>query len=234
MTLSAEISKFLEWLDQISLPFDADFLKEMLPDPDEIRPEEHREYLEGRAFIKILVDKSIKSKMSPIIGSIEEIDNYIEREDISDYLYDEYFNELALKNVRSYVKRAKQLKTLELAMMPSRKVSSYFRQATNCFIYGLYDAVAILSRSVIEFSIEEKFNEKRISPIKKDYGGKSYLENLINTAGKMGLLEKNVVSLAQNIRKKGNQAVHKNATTEFEARESIVNTVIVLSNVYGN
>jgi hypothetical protein len=113
---------------------------------------------------------------------------------------------------------------------PGKKVANYYRQATNCYLFGLYDAVAILSRSVLQFSLEDVLKENKLLMFPQETKG--YIENLIFRAEKIGILKKEHIPLAHSIRKIGNKAVHVTATDETTARQVIKNTGVVISQIY--
>src|SRR4030067_1726087 len=99
MELSKEILDFLHWLDSKSLPFEAEFLKGQVIEPDEPDPEEFRSYIEARLLIRKITSKYIRSKSGPIDVSVEVIENLLnEFSKISkeDHL-NAYLTEISLK-----------------------------------------------------------------------------------------------------------------------------------------
>ena len=165
MELSKEILEALRWLDGMGYPFEAQFIKDMIPEPPEERTEEDlRENIRVRLTINKIASKFIKSRSEPIIESIDAIEELlVELDSISgeDHL-NAYFTETCLEMIPNYVERIRKLVSARVEKIPSKKVGNYFRQAANCYIFGLYDAVAVLSRSVLEFSIEDTLRNNNI------------------------------------------------------------------------
>jgi len=247
MELSKEILSFLHWLDSNKLTFDSEYIQDMLIDLEEKEKDGLERYIAIRLMIRKIISKYFKSKSAPIIESVEElkellsdisgidelgelIDEFSEAAD-EDYL-NTYFTEKSLSEVPKYVNRLRKLSTLKVGRAPGKKVENYFRQATNCYIYGLYDAVATLSRTVLQFTLEEALKKKKciILPV----GNEGYIERLISIAEMALILNRENALLANNIRKIGNKAIHNNSTNEIEACQVIQDTAIIISKIYSN
>jgi len=106
----------------------------------------------------------IRARTAPVLDSKADLERFLE--DVSrltgDDPLDDYFTRMLLEQIPHFVERSKNLGELVVGGLPSPRVTSYFKQATSCYIYGLYDAVAVLSRAVIEFSLEERFSQHGI------------------------------------------------------------------------
>jgi hypothetical protein len=232
MELSKEILKFLDLLYSKCLYFDADFLKDMIIDLDEPEDEDLREHIRLRLIKRKVVSKFVKSRSSPMIESVEEIEKLLaEFSQIADEdLLNEFLTERSLNEIPRYAERLRKLISLRVGKPPGKKVENYYRQATNCYMFGLYDAVAILSPSILQFSLEEALKEKVLPLFPQETKG--YLESLIDRAKKVGILKNEHLPLAHTIRKVGNKAVHVNSTDEATARKVIKDTGMVVSQIY--
>lgn len=247
MELSKEILSFLHWLDSNKLTFDSEYIQGMLIDLEEKEKDGLERYIAIRLMIRKIISKYFKSKSAPIIESVEElkellsdisgidelgelIDEFSEAAD-EDYL-NTYFTEKSLSEVPKCVNRLRKLSTLKVVRAPGKKVENYFRQATNCYIYGLYDAVATLSRTVLQFTLEEALKKKKciIFPV----GNEGYIERLISISEMALILNRENALLANNIRKIGNKAIHNNSTNGIEACQVIQDTAIIISKIYSN
>jgi len=78
MELSKEILKFLHWLDSKSLPFEAELLKDIVMEPEELEYEDLRKHVEARLIIRKVVSKYVKSKATPMIESVEVIERLLD------------------------------------------------------------------------------------------------------------------------------------------------------------
>ena len=232
MQLSKEILDFLYWLDSKSLPFEAEFLKDMVIEPDEPNSDEYRNHIEAQLVTRKIVSNYIQSKSGTINYSVDVIENLLnEFSQISseDHL-NAYMTEISLNEIPKYVERLRKLISLRAGKPMGKKVEKYYRQATNCYVFGLYDAVAILSRSVLQFALEEALADKNIATFPRENTG--YIETLIKRAETAGIIKKANCGLADRVRRTGNKAVHTSSTDETTARKVIGDTAIVLSDIY--
>jgi hypothetical protein len=180
------------------------------------------------------VTKYIKSKSAAIDISAEVVENLLNeftKMADEDYL-NAYLTEISLHEVPRYAERLRKLLSIKAAKPLGKKVEKYFGQATHCYMFGLYDAVAILSRSVLQFALEEALTNKSKNISLFPQEDKGYIESLIKRAELTGIIKKANVPLADRVRKTGNKAVHVSSTDELTARNVIRDTSIVLSNIY--
>ena len=249
MELSKEILKFMHWLDSRNFGFDAEYIQYMLDDLDVKDREKLERNVEIRLLIRKIVSKYVKSKSAPIVESVEELRKLLSDisgidelgEIIDDFsklsdedLLNTYFTEKSLNEVPKYVGRLRKLTSLKVVRAPGKKIEKYFRQATDCYIYGLYDAVAILSRSVLVFALEEAitYKSKMKNVITLPQEKKGYYKNLIKRAEMAGIITEEDNILCERVVNVGNRAVHANSIDETTACEVIKKTSIILSKVY--
>jgi len=235
MTIAKEILATMDLFDEKLLRFDAEFIDAYLrkplkslmkgkPDPKSL--------FKVNMFLKRLASESINSQMRPNLVSVVQGDDIYENtlKDTSIDWVENYFIRAALHEIPNCILRARQLIKLNVKYPPGSKIEHYFEQACRCYIYGLNDAVAIMSRAVIEFSLKEM-----ISYYKKDTSGHAssgHIEDLINTGIFYKLIKKDNIYISHRIRKVGNKAIHNSSISDTEARQSIRDSVKLLSNIY--
>ncbi len=250
MALSKEILNLLDLIDKID-GIDIDYLEEFLRcEVESGSLSEMFKFLDAEQVKELktartLVGKVAKTKEVPVLSRelndefIEEVFGMLHK---GDEILDEHFTHLELQMIPDTIARWKKLTRVQIVRFPEKKVTDYMRQATTCYLYGLPSAAAVLCRTVLEFTLEEKLGDfGGISKLKGNSDRKDdRLFNLIKTAGitKVGKTkilsgEFDLVRKAHDIREVGNNAIHKNTCTEEEALEAIKNTGEILSHIYG-
>ncbi|MBI3300823.1 MAG: DUF4145 domain-containing protein, partial [Deltaproteobacteria bacterium] len=217
-----EFLKKMGWDDQY---LDPEFLKELGGLSDEER-DELRRFKQG---VTNIASSVVKAKTWPTTDFTADLPAFLDKISrlTGDDPLDSCLTRLALKEIPDAVVRLKKLQSLHVRTMPENRVKNYFQQASSCYICGIYDAVAVLSRSLIQFALEEAFKARNGS-VRLD------LEDLINFAERTGILESNLAGRAHSVRKIGNDAAHENHTDEPAARKAITDTVQVLTHIYTN
>ena len=236
-SVSINLCFFLEFLDNSSLYYDK-HLNKVIFDylyglTKGITDEKKIEFMKDKEYVNSLTNVIVTSKTSPITVSLrrfEEIeDEFLGNQNWIEDLYNAYLTREILCEIPLFVERIKHLMPIQVDKMPNSKIINYFAQASWCYIYGLYDATAVLSRSLLEFTLEEFLGSPDFSDIEKEKG---YLEKLIIMALRKNIISKEDKYIAHQIRKIGNKAVHKNSTTQMEASISIKNVVSLVTKVY--
>jgi hypothetical protein len=102
MELSKEILSFLHWLDMQGLPFEAAFLKDIIPGPDEMDEQQLRENIKTYLLTNKIVSKYVKAKSEPIFESVDAIEKLLaELSEISDEdLINTYLTKVCLAKKR--------------------------------------------------------------------------------------------------------------------------------------
>ena len=241
MPLSNSILEFLEWLEENGQHFDKEFLVEMVGGPDgcfireqhEEEPELHAEYVKFRKILRTAASQVTQSKWQPtdIAQDPARLLDAVSKLGIDDPL-DEYVTTLALRGVTEAVARLKKLSAMHLGTHPSENVTNYFRQAVSAYVCGLYDAVAVLSRSALEFALREILIKRGMLPLQSNGHGKGSIEDLINWAGKARLLKTDSVQSAHVVRRTGNK-VHSKRIIEREALNVVSLTLQLFNEIYG-
>jgi len=123
-----------------------------------------------------------------------------------------------LKCIKEMAERYLLFSPIELKTKPGKKIGSYYQQCINCYIEGLYDASAILARSVLQFSFEEILKYKRITYIydsRKDKYG--IIKNLIDLSYNANIISDELKEKAAKVLSIGNKSTHKTQINGSEA-----------------
>jgi hypothetical protein len=98
--------------------------------------------------------------------------------------------------------------------------AEYFDEAHRCDLFGLKIASAVLCRAVLEDSLKQTIDPKKIilGKIPKSAGGKkkSYMLTMIDEAGAKSRLDRERVKAAKRIKEAGDTAIH--SLPEFRAK----------------
>ncbi len=223
---SVEILGLFAWLEENDQSLDLGLIRDVLQQNQEPVDSSHqkaiRDYTARSVGIRTTLDPDDDRNTLNLIWGTKLVDD----EDL-----DDYFTRRTLADIPCFVQRVRKLATIErIDVPPSERIAKYFSQASGCFIHGFHAAVVVLSRAVLEFGLEERLAQKDLlGSTKRDEG---YLKDLINWSGNCGILPRNLVAPAHEVRKRGNGAIHGAASTEKEAEETIGLTVKILTALY--
>jgi hypothetical protein len=238
VAISKELLKLLDLVDESGLPLVTDDLVEMFPEffaPGDETREERLQHRNLMTFIRNLAALAVDARREPgkdLGPNTEELLKAV-AEVTGDDPLESYFTRISLAEAPNLVKRSRRLESIGLSGNPGRRVSRYFYQASSCYIYGFYDAVAVLSRAVVEAALEDRIGET-VAPTHADRDRRGYQERLINWAKTTGLLDAETSSSAHSVRLLGNKAIHEAPVNELEARRAITDAVRVLRRAYGS
>jgi hypothetical protein len=196
-------------------------------------PQAHAEYIEIRSRLRKAASQATESKWqsTDIAPEPERFLSAVSKLPIDDPL-DEYLTEVALRAVPAAVARLRKLSAIRLQKQPSNEITKFFRQAVTCYVCGLYDAVAVLSRSVLEFALRETLTQKGLLPAQSNGHGEGSVQELIDRAGKAKILKLDAVQNAHRVRRVGN-SVHEKVISERDALTAVSLTLQVLTEIYG-
>jgi hypothetical protein len=238
MTISAELLKLLDVLDESGLPLVTDDLVEMFPEffaPDAENAEERLQRRNLMTFIRNLAAQAVDARRDPgkeLGPNTEQVLRAVAQVTGDDPL-EAYFTRVSLAEAPSLVKRSRRLEAIGVSGSPGRRVARYFYQASSCYLHGFYDAVAVLSRAVVEAALESRLGDS-VLPTQGDRDRRGYLDRLINWAKTTSVLDDETLSSAHNVRLLGNKAIHEEPVNELEARRAITDAVRILRRVYAN
>ena len=145
---------------------------------------------------------------------------------------DAHFTHEVLSKVPKIVSRAYALDELVFDdinnQIRSEDVKRYFEEAHRCYVYGFQTACAVLCRAILESALEEVIDPDRridrLLEIEAKKSGKpkqSYIGRLIDEAANKHILTDDRPECANEVRKAGNDAIHKPAQFEKRLRDPL-------------
>jgi hypothetical protein len=141
---------------------------------------------------------------------------------------DDALTRLLLAEVPRMVSRALQLEPMSIDQRPQPDANSYLREATRCYLYGLFNASVALSRSALEYALSRK------TPIElQGAPGEDTLLRRIATARSSIL--KSVPELcdrADAVRRSANRIIHGKACKGPEAMRVLSDTRSIIIYLY--
>jgi len=149
-------------------------------------------------------------------------------------IVDEFFSIEAVSNIDDQVERFMQLRQIFIKEMPPKKSREHLIEATKCYVQGFYQASVIICRSVIEFVLENELRECgwNIYQLPGDPND-GLFQKIIKTAHKENILDSNARKKADDVRRSGNKALHRDRIfTREEAFTCLNATQGVLKQVY--
>lgn len=144
------------------------------------------------------------------------------------HLLDDCFSRLMIDEIPRIVSRAMSLEPMVLGDATKADENPYLREATRCFLFGLFNASVSLSGSALEESLS-----RSISNVLHGNGREDKLRTLIVTA-RNSLLKRtpHVCDLADEVRKRANSIVHGRVAHESETMEILRNTRTIVHALY--
>lgn len=232
MALSAELLELLKALERSLMPVQylVDHLDDIrADDPPYKSSAEEQEAEETTVKVQELVRMVVQAKQEPAYTMAPSVIQMLS-ELVKEPHLDEYFTVEALTNVPGITARWAKLSNLGFAKSPGDKIARYLRQAVSCYLYGMYDASAVLCRAVLEFALRE-----RLGPIgEKAAEAKTELRFLIDAcATKWRVISGLVQQKAHAIRNRGNGSIHSGSADDAKALAQLLDTRDVLVELYG-
>jgi hypothetical protein len=146
------------------------------------------------------------------------------------YQLDDCLSRLMVSQIPRMVSRALRLEPMLIEEGRQADENPYLREATRCFMFGLFNASVALSRS----ALEEAFL-KKIPILLQGKSREDTLEMLIKTARNSVLKgATGVCDLADKVRRTANAIVHGKPCQEAVAFEVLRNTRRIVHRLYGS
>jgi hypothetical protein len=139
------------------------------------------------------------------------------REMLSD-MFDDHYTRFFVRNVPKYVRRTVKLVSLVVKNVPSNEVRLYLHEAGRSFVFGHWLSSIALARATLETSLRNCIQAAGATPDRE-------LQMLIDTAGKLKLLDGQHRYLARQIQRSGNAIIHaapKDQPTEQTSFDTLV------------
>jgi hypothetical protein len=149
---------------------------------------------------------------------------------ILEYVLDEFYTRDFLKNARKLVARTMLLTPMKPKAKPEGGVNLYLREATRCYVFGLWDSSVALSRAAVERALKDRLKEQlgNNMPI----GDDGLMKRLLDYAYKMRLIDGAHLTMGEKVRVAGNKVLHGAHAHENDAGESLASARGVLSQLY--
>jgi len=237
-----DVATVVKWHIDNGVPFDPDLLIHTVQDCklDRPAPDESEEDFKRAeklyAAVKELTEKHAKVIMSPstfspklIYELIQALANTVGSEIMEPVMLLKLINE-----VPEIARRVLNIRPIAVKKLPASFVHRYYEQCINCYVYGLLDSSSAMARSVLEYSLFEVLEIKRLpydisikSKEKRDL-----LVILINTCKEFKLLTEELAKKADKVRLIGNKAIHRKGVTEDEVLLQISHLGDILEHIY--
>lgn len=141
---------------------------------------------------------------------------------------DDCLSRFMVSEIPRMISRALQLEPLLVGQGARVDENPYLREATRCYMFGLYNASVALSRSALELALS-----KKIPTLLQGKSREDRLQTLIRTA-RTSILKRapEVCDLADKTRKRANQIIHGEACQESDALAILQDTRKILRSLY--
>jgi hypothetical protein len=147
---------------------------------------------------------------------------------IIEYLLDEFYTRDFLKNARKMVDRTMRLAAMHPRATSDPGVNLYLREATRCCIAGFWESSVVLSRTTLELALRHRLKEGPEGFFPTD----DKFETVIEYAYMCRLISHPHLSMAEEVRKNGNNVVHGSPANEDIAWHILGCTRGVLDHLY--
>jgi hypothetical protein len=183
------------------------------PDDELVRtrdPEEHREYLE-RVRETAREPEEFKMPPHPQCSLPTELEDWYWKN-----TGDQFYAREVVSHLPDMVERLSRLRPILVGRLPDRRLTIYLREATRCFVYGLFQGSIALSRAALEAGLNRHVELKLGSLPQME------LKEIIEKAARFKLISGGTADLAQRVRKLANQVLHSKPASEALAFEALV------------
>ncbi|HUA99200.1 MAG TPA: hypothetical protein VMA34_12790 [Terracidiphilus sp.] len=131
-----------------------------------------------------------------------------------------------LEMVEPAVTRATHLRECVVIASSSEDADRYLDEGTRCYLFGMFTACAVMSRSVLEEAVKQKLPAPLARLVKTRYRNTATLGNLlheVNNNLQMAGFDADFPRIANRVNDAGRKAVHQGAISEDEARDCLKN-----------
>lgn len=135
----------------------------------------------------------------------------------------------AMTRIPEITDRFEKLSPILTRVTHRKEVNVYLREATQCYLYGFFQASTALFRTALETGLRD-FCVRKLGA-KPGIGVD--LDDLITQAVRFHLLSQESGAMATRVRKIANRVVHDKPIDEGQAFEVLVQTRRVLEEIYG-
>lgn len=212
--------------------FDSDGVSEFLSGHlDWSIKESDREYGEDDAESRFVVERLVRLATSSLEGfapaHAEQLFKFWNANpDNWKWAVDDYYSRQCVLNIPAIVRRFLKLSPVLVGRIPSDDVSVYLKEATQCFLHGLFQGCTALSRAAMEAGVNELITQRLGSAPKLD------LVEKLRQLERFKLLDGKTSNDAHDVRKAGGSVLHQSPTQESIAFETLLKARRVLTTLY--
>jgi hypothetical protein len=180
---------------------------------------------------KLVVEKLVQTAMSSLEGfapaTSDELIKFWQRNpEHWKWAVDDFYSRRGVAEVPDIVRRFLKLTPVLVGRIPSAEVSTYLREATQCFLHGFFQGSIALSRAALESGINELLLRQLGTVPTID------LVDKLKQLERFKLLDLQTSNDAHSVRKAGGTVLHKSPATEKSAFDSLVKARRVLMSLY--
>ncbi len=132
----------------------------------------------------------------------------------------------AMDRIPQITKRFERLSPILTQVTHRKEVNVYLREATQCYLYGFFQASVVLFRTALETGLRD-FCERKLGS-RTDVN----LDDLIAQTVRFHLLSEEAGAKASHVRKTANKVVHDEPVSEGKAFDVLVQSRFVLEEIY--
>jgi hypothetical protein len=177
---------------------------------------------EGQRLMRELLELAAHASPDPS-GSMNDMLELV-NEDVSISLGWE-----AIHLIDSGVERFWTLLPLTASAEPSWRATAFLERVSRCYLFGFDAECVVMCRSVLDAEFEAQVPREYCEDKLGDKEGKYTLSDMILVAKDRAIISPEIATTAHNIRKLGNDAVHKWPESKKDAADVIRNTLQVLT-----
>jgi hypothetical protein len=183
------------------------------------------------------VGEKLRSKLDMVVGSLEGLSTEPANElskclrewkECWDWVVDWWYCKDAVERIQPITERFEKLTPILARVSHRKEVNVYLREATQCYLYGFFQASTTLFRTALEVGLKDFCDRKLGSRPHAD------LYDLISQAIRFHWLPQHVGIMANQVRAQANKVIHDDPISEQEAFDVLAKTRGVLAELYGN
>lgn len=196
---------------------------------EDLSREEYKEVQRAMEMITLAFLESRLTLADPaVVRSLEALPSF--DEEVVSSMFDDHYTRLFLANIPKYVKRTEKLATLVVRSIPLDEARLYVREAGRNYVFGHWLSSIALARAALEVALRECIGAAGVTPDRE-------LHALVDTAGRMKLLDGPTQAFARQVQKNGNDIIHATPKSEPKAQktfDTLAKLRGVLLHLYGD
>jgi hypothetical protein len=180
---------------------------------------------EAARLVRVITRQVLDSRQNLVDLPIDSLDELVSFRQAGTWLLNDFYCHDLLTRVPKMVRRTLELSSLTIPAdrLPKGSVSVFYGQAIRCYIFGLWQAAAVLARSTVETALREKVQGHV----------RDRLEQLIAHSVRLGVLNGHAIEAASVVKALGDPAVHGKLVKEQDAKAMVTSAREVVLAVFG-